>query len=80
MNVANTKSRPYTLVDIGLNWDGINKGPIDLRLFAKNVLDKTYVSGPNLVNYVGLGLGTVYYGEPRTYGLQLRYRFGGAAL
>ncbi|WP_375397617.1 TonB-dependent receptor [uncultured Sphingomonas sp.] len=63
------------LLNLNANWNDIAGSNIDLALFATNVLQKKYYSvfAP-LLPIVGFTSGTV--GEPRMYGLRLRYRFG----
>lgn len=51
--------------------------PLDLTAFMANATDNDYASGLQDLYNVGGGTVTYTYGEPRTYGLQLRYRFGG---
>jgi iron complex outermembrane receptor protein len=47
---------------------------LDLTIFGNNLLDKVY----RISNTNSFGSGSVasLYGEPRTYGVKLRYRFG----
>ncbi len=49
--------------------------PVDITAFMANATDETYASG--LADFYNIGGGTVSYtyGEPRTYGLQVRYSF-----
>lgn len=51
--------------------------PLDLSAFMANATGNDYASGLQDLYNVGGGTVTYTYGEPRTYGLQLRYRFGG---
>ena len=65
----------FDLLNLNINWSSIAGSPVDLSLFAVNVLKEKYFA---FVPGVGaLGVETAVLGEPRTYGLRLRYRFGG---
>lgn len=65
----------FDLLNLNLNWSSIAGSPVDLAVFAVNVLKEKYYA---FVPGVGAaGLETAVLGEPRTYGLRLRYRFGG---
>ncbi len=65
------------LLNLNLNWTGIGGTPIDLSLFATNVTQKhyyTFIAG--LGGLTGFGSEFASLGEPRMYGMRLRYRFG----
>ncbi|MBK8993951.1 MAG: TonB-dependent receptor [Gammaproteobacteria bacterium] len=68
----------YHVFNLSAEWNGIMGSSVDARAFVNNVADETY----RLNNYIGLqqasGFTNSIYGEPRMYGLSLRYRFGGA--
>ncbi len=49
--------------------------PIDLSLYVRNALDKTYAAGGAVVT-PSITSTTLIYGDPRMFGLELRYRFG----
>ncbi|AIT82185.1 hypothetical protein JI59_21935 (plasmid) [Novosphingobium pentaromativorans US6-1] len=71
----------YRLVNMRLSWKGVAGQPLDLSFFAKNLFNKTYVAGVangtyNFNPYPTTGIDTLMYGEPRTYGVTMRYRFG----
>ncbi|MEG3162770.1 hypothetical protein U1763_19895 [Sphingomonas sp. LB2R24] len=51
--------------------------PLDLTAFMANATDKDFATGLQDQYNIGGGTVTYTYSEPRTYGLQLRYRFGG---
>ncbi len=51
---------------------------IEYALFCRNCFDREFnVTGIDLTTSLGLAL--KYYGPPRTYGLQITYRFGSDA-
>ncbi|TWB66054.1 iron complex outermembrane receptor protein [Nitrospirillum amazonense] len=67
---------PYGLLNLSLEWQDLLNRPLDLRLFVTNATDKVYrISNSNLTD-TAFGSSASIYGEPRMYGLSLRYRFG----
>ncbi len=63
----------YELVNASFNWQGVAGSPVDMSVFVTNLFDKTYrtyITGNWLT-----GLEAGRYGEPRMYGLRLRYNF-----
>src|SRR3546814_7207629 len=67
----------YDVVNARLDWNGIAGTPIDLSLFARNLFDEEYTAAANATGAF-LGFTSVIYAPPRTYGLELRSRFGGS--
>jgi iron complex outermembrane receptor protein len=65
----------YGLVNLNANWNGIMHSSFDLSVFVSNATDRTYRVG-QYSNYVSDGRITSFYGEPRMFGIDLRYRFG----
>jgi len=65
----------YGLVNLNLSWNGIMRSAFDASLFISNATDRTYRVG-QYSNYVSDGRVTSFYGEPRMFGVDLRYRFG----
>lgn len=65
----------YDNVNLRLDWSDVLGSSIDAGLFVRNVFDDEWLVGANSI-VTGLGLFTSTYNEPRTFGLQLRYRFG----
>jgi iron complex outermembrane receptor protein len=62
------------LLNANVGWEQFFGTPVDLSLFATNLTgEKYYQFIPGLGN-IGAEFGTV--GEPRMYGMRLRYRFG----
>jgi iron complex outermembrane receptor protein len=65
----------YGLLNARIDWNNIFQSSLDAAFFVNNATDKVYRVG----QYNGLianGYITSFYGEPRMYGVQLRYRFG----
>lgn len=74
-NTSNDYDRQegYALADLRLDWENVLSYPIDVGLFVTNLTNKTYeISSVNL--YTSAGVVGTLYGEPRMYGMRLRYR------
>lgn len=69
-----TKLPGYVLVNGRLDWNGIMGSDFSAALFVKNVTDKAYFVG-GMTLAAALGHNAAAVGEPRTYGLEIRYRF-----
>jgi iron complex outermembrane receptor protein len=72
----------YGLLNLQVQLASIGGRPIDISVFAKNLTDKVYIDGSGNYTYhfnpgASSGVDTAFYGEPRTYGVTLRYHFGG---
>jgi iron complex outermembrane receptor protein len=71
----------YTLVDLNASWNSVVGSALDLAVYVKNVTDKEYaVGGIQLYesSYQAIsrfGLVTKAFGEPRTFGAEVRYHF-----
>lgn len=62
------------LVNLNANWNSVGGSPVDLSIFASNVTkEKYYTFIPGIA---GAGGEFATIGEPRMYGMRLRYRFG----
>lgn len=64
----------YDLLNLNLNWNAIGGLPIDASLFATNVTKKKYLT--QVVEQTSSGFVTKFLGEPKMYGIRLRYHFG----
>lgn len=64
----------YGLVNLSLTWKNALGTSLDATLYATNMTNRTYIISSR-ASY-GSGYASVVYGEPRMYGVQLRYRFG----
>lgn len=58
---------------LSLNKIPVSKGELSLSLWGNNLTDDDYPTFG--VNFMALGIETEQYGAPRTYGLELRYRY-----
>jgi outer membrane protein OmpA-like peptidoglycan-associated protein len=68
----------YGLVNVRLNWTDVAGYPVDASFFMTNVTDTLYAIGKFGI-YSTEGFVSQLYGEPRMWGFQLKYRFGGPA-
>ena len=67
----------YGLLNGRIDWNNMLHTTLDVSFFVTNAMDKTYRVG-QYNDLVSNGYITSFYGEPRMYGLQVRYRFGQA--
>jgi iron complex outermembrane receptor protein len=65
----------YGLLNARVEWNHIFQTSLDASFFMTNVTDKAYRVG-QYNDLVANGYITSFYGEPRMWGVQLRYRFG----
>jgi iron complex outermembrane receptor protein len=73
--VSGAKTESYGLVDARLDWSEVAGLPLDIAAFGRNLADKEYVQ--NGVSFAAATAGVYFgsYGEPRTYGVEAKYRF-----
>ena len=68
---------PYGTLNASLDWRDIAHSGVDVGVFATNLTNKLYrISNTDVFQAGGLLYWTTLYGEPRMYGLRLKYRFG----
>ena len=65
----------YGLVNLRLDWNNFLGTDMDAAAFVNNVTDKTYKVGANALLHL-TGTSASFYGPPRMWGVELRYRFG----
>jgi len=65
---------PYGLVNVRLDWNNAGGYPVDAAFFVTNLLDRLYQAG-NFPTLETLGYYASVYGEPRMFGVQLRYHW-----
>ena len=65
----------YTLSDLRVTLNGVSTGLGDLRVSAwlNNAFDEKYITQG--IDFGALGFGNVIYGDPRTFGLDVRLTF-----
>jgi iron complex outermembrane receptor protein len=66
----------FGLLNMSVDWKGMYGTGFDASLFASNLTDKVYLAGIRTVYDTALGFAVGRYGEPRMYGIRLRYNFG----
>lgn len=66
----------YDVVNLRADWRNVAGRPVTISAFVTNVADKTYAVG-QFDAFNTTGFVTRTYAEPRMYGLQVRYDFGG---
>lgn len=69
-----TRLPGYALLSGRLSWTDILGTKVSAALFGKNLLDKAYFAG-GMTLASSLGHNAAAVGEPRTYGLEISYRF-----
>jgi len=67
--------KAYGLLTLGAAWDRIVGSPIDASFFMTNAANKVWHASAAANSAVGF-TSTLQYGEPRMWGIRLRYRFG----
>ena len=70
---ANTQDS-YGLVNVRADWQGVLGSKLDLSAFLTNATDEEYLV-TNLDLYNALGYATGSFGEPRMFGITLKYTF-----
>ena len=66
----------YNQLDLRVDWNNLaGQEGLSIGAFVNNVTKETYKIG-GVPIYTTLGTTSLLYSEPRTWGVQLRYRFG----
>lgn len=66
---------PFGTLNLSLDWRDVAGSGMDVGFYATNLTNKLYrVSNSN--TYTGQFFTATLYGEPRMYGVRLRYKFG----
>ena len=67
----------FGLLNMSLDWNDMYRKGIDVGLYATNVTNKLYrISNTNVYQTGSLLSWTTIYGEPRMFGVRVRYHFG----
>lgn len=64
----------YSLVDLRADWEDLLGEQVDLAVFVNNVTDELYRIGSGS-GVPTLTVNSTIYGPPRTYGVEVKYRF-----
>ncbi len=70
-------TKSFGLLNLSANWTKVYGKPFDLQFYASNVTNKEYLTQASPSWMPGLGYTTQVFGEPRMYGVRLKYHFGG---
>ena len=65
----------YGLLGLNIQWQNVAGSNFDLGAFATNLTNEKYIISSQGVSYQS-GFNSYIYGEPRMYGMSLRYHFG----
>ncbi len=65
----------YSAANARLDWRGVYGSDWDAAFYVRNLTDETYAYGGG-VQLHSVGVANKLYSEPRTYGVELTYRFG----
>jgi|GEM_PF-1259547 len=66
----------YDLLNVKLAWDNIFSSSVGVAAFCNNVTDKLYRVGVISLQSTGVGYTGDVFGDPRTYGMEVNYKFG----
>jgi len=66
----------YDLLNVKLAWDNIFSSGVGVAAFCNNVTDKLYRVGAISLQSTGVGYTGDLFGDPRTYGMEVNYKFG----
>jgi iron complex outermembrane receptor protein len=65
----------YNLLNLRFDWNNALGSSFDAGVFVTNVTDRKYKVAANALEHL-IGTTASIYGEPRMFGVELRYRFG----
>lgn len=65
----------YGLLSATLSWNNFLQSGLDLSVFGTNLTDKIYKIS-NTGTYGSQGVSSQIYGEPRMFGIRMKYKFG----
>ena len=65
----------YGLLSAKIQWQNVAGSNFDLSAFATNLTNEDYIISSNGTSYQS-GFNSYIYGEPRMYGISVRYHFG----
>jgi iron complex outermembrane receptor protein len=66
----------YARIDLRADWRNINGTGVSAAAFVRNATNKNYITGTNNQLTSQFGVATYLYGQPRFFGIELRYDFG----
>ncbi|CAN5238999.1 TonB-dependent receptor [soil metagenome] len=71
-----TNVEGYTRIDLRADWRNIKGTGVSVAAYVRNATDKDYITGTNNQLTSEFGVATYLYGQPRFFGIELRYDFG----
>ncbi len=72
--VQGTTIPGYDLGNLRVDWRDIENAGVDVGFFVKNVFDEEYIQSPVII-LQQFPPNSANFGEPRTYGVEVTYRF-----
>ena len=66
----------YTRIDLRADWRNINGTGVSAAAYVRNATDEDYATGTNNQLTSQFGVATYLYGQPRFFGVELRFDFG----
>lgn len=66
----------YTRIDLRADWRNINNTGVSAAVYVRNATDEEYITGTNNQLTSQFGVQTALYGQPRFFGMEVRYDFG----
>lgn len=75
INLPGSSQDGYGLVDLRADWRDIGDMGFDVGVYVKNATDKTYAYNAN-DRSTPFGFISNVYGDPRTWGVEVKYNFG----
>jgi iron complex outermembrane receptor protein len=76
VNEPGVRLPSFGLLNASLDWKNALESGLDVSVFGTNLTNKEYAI-TNTGIFQTIGAQSKMYGEPRMYGLRLRYKFGG---
>ena len=71
-----TNVEGYTRIDLRADWRNINGSGVSAAAYVRNATDEVYITGTNNQLTSQFGVATYLYGQPRFFGVELRFDFG----
>ncbi|HEY3850846.1 MAG TPA: TonB-dependent receptor [Steroidobacteraceae bacterium] len=72
---SQTELPPYAVMNLRLDWNGVEGHNFDLSAFVRNAANREYVATP-VASGAFLGMTSGIYGPPRMFGVEFRARIG----
>ncbi|MDE2442505.1 MAG: TonB-dependent receptor, partial [Betaproteobacteria bacterium] len=76
INEPGVRLPSYGLLNATVDWKNALNSGLDVSVFGTNLTNKEYAI-TNTGTFQTIGAQTQMYGEPRMYGIRLKYHFGG---